>query len=356
LLSVILPVYNEKENIRGIIESIFRVLRGAHLDAELIVVDDSSPDGTADLARRMTGEYHDLRVIVRAGERGAASAVLRGFEAAKGDIVLAMDADFSHPPELIPMLVQPLQEGKAEIAVASRYVKGGSVGDWPFKLRAISKGATALGRLVTRVKDPMSGYFALKQSVIEGVKLKTRSCKILLEILAKGNYSNVVEVPFTFKDRKSGESKTENRRMKDYLVHLMTLLFAKNSRLLRFVKFCTVGAIGAVINLAILYSLTEWSRVWYIISAAVAAGVAVTSNYILNKVWTFRFAAAGKAVVVFSYTKFIAVSVFGMGLNLTLLYLLVDRLHIWYIFSQIIAISAVAVWNYFGSATWAFKR
>lgn len=356
MLSVVLPVYNEKDNIRPMIEAIFKALREGDIVAELIVVDDSSPDGTAAIAQEMAGQYPGLRVMVRKGERGAASAVLRGFEAAKYDIVLAIDADFSHPPELIPRLFWPLHEGKADIAVASRYIKGGSVGDWPFRLRAVSKGATSLGRLVTSVKDPMSGYFALKKSVIDGVKLKTRSCKILLEILAKGNYDKVVEVPFTFADRKAGASKIENRRMKDYLVHLMTLLFARNSRLLKFVKFCTVGAVGAVINLSILYSLTEWFRVWYIISAAAAAAVAVTSNYVLNKVWTFKFRTTGKAVVAVSYTKFITVSVFGMGLNLLLLYVFVDRLHIWYIFSQILAISGVAVWNYFGSTMWAFKR
>jgi dolichol-phosphate mannosyltransferase len=356
LLSVILPVYNEKDNIRAIIEAIFRVSWENHLEAELIVVDDSSPDGTAGIAEAMIPAHPDLRVIVRKGERGAASAVLKGFEAARYNVVLAMDADFSHPPELIPELVRPLAEGNAQISVASRYAKGGNVGNWPVKLRAISRGATALGRLVTEVKDPMSGFFALRKSVIQGVKLKTPSCKILLEILAKGNYDKVVEVPFTFRDRRAGESKIENRRMKDYFIHLLTLLLAPNSRFLRFVKFCTVGAIGTVINLAILYSLTEFASVWYIFSAAVAAGVAVTSNYILNKVWTFRFAAAKNAAVAISYTKFITVSVAGMGINLTLLYILVDRLHIWYIFSQIIAISAVAVWNYTGSALWAFKR
>lgn len=356
MLSVVLPVYNENANIRPMIEAIFKVLREGNIVAELIVVDDSSPDGTAAIAQEMTGQYPDLRIIVRKGERGAASAVLRGFEAARYGIVLTIDADFSHPPELIPRLFQPLRDGMADIAVGSRYIKGGSVGDWPFRLRAISNGATYLGRLVTSVKDPMSGYFALKKAVIDGVELKTRSCKILLEILAKGNYNNVAEVPFTFADRKAGSSKIENRRMKDYLVHLMTLLFARNSRSLKFVKFCTVGAIGAVINLAILYSLTEWFKVWYLISAAVAAGVAVTSNYVLNKVWTFKFRTTGKAVVAVSYTKFITVSLFGMGLNLLLLYVFVDRLHIWYIFSQILAISGVAAWNFFGSTTWAFKR
>jgi dolichol-phosphate mannosyltransferase len=144
--------------------------------------------------------------------------------------------------------------------------------------------------------------------------------------------------------------------MKDYLAHLFLLLFACNSRFLKFAKFCTVGAFGAVINLAVLYGLTERLGVWYIVSAAVAAGVAVTSNYILNKIWTFRYATFGRTAVAVTYTKFITVSIFGMGINLVVLYLLVDRLHIWYIFSQIIAISVVAVWNWFGSSMWAFRR
>ena len=355
MLSAVLPVYNEKDNIRPIIEAFFKVVRERGIVSELIVVDDNSPDGTAKIAQEMTAEHPELRVIVRTGERGAATAVLRGFEAARHDILLTIDADFSHPPELIPALIEPLRQGKAEIAVASRYVKGGGVGDWPLRLRLASRGATALARLVTGVRDPMSGYFALRRSVIQNVQLNPRSCKVLLEILAKGNYKTVAEVPFTFVDRKAGQSKLENRRMKDYLVHLFLLLFACNSRFLKFAKFCTVGAIGAVINLAVLYGLTEGLGVWYIVSAAVAAAVAVTSNYFLNKVWTFRYATSGRTAVAVTYTKFITVSIFGMGINLVVLYLLVDRLNIWYISSQIIAISVVAVWNWFGSSVWAFK-
>jgi len=226
MLSVIIPCYNEKENIEHIIKAVFRVLRENGFEGEVIVVDDESPDGTAAIAQGMMDRLKDLRVVVRKGEKGLSSAIVRGFREAKGDIIVVMDADLSHPPELLPELVRPLLDGRCEMTIASRYVKGGGTEGWPLKRRMISKGATLLARLITDVCDPMSGFFAIKRSVVDGVELNPKGYKIALEVLARGNYRKVIEVPFVFRDRKAGLSKLDNKVIREYVSHLSGLLLS----------------------------------------------------------------------------------------------------------------------------------
>ncbi len=356
MISIIIPCYNEKENIGLLIKTINEVLQENKIEGEIIIVDDDSPDGTGEFAIGLKKDYHNLNVIIRKDEMGFSSAVIRGFEEAKGEILLVMDGDFSHPPETIPELIEPIENGDCELVLGSRYIKGGGVKNWPVKRKIISKGATLLAKIVTSVKDPMSGFFALKKDVIEGCELNPKSNKIGLEIVARGNYNDIIEVPYIFQDREQGESKLDRQVMWNYMSQLPTILFAKNSTFKQFFKFCVVGATGVPMNLTVLYSLVEWVHLWYILSAAIAFCVAVTSNYILNKIWTFRDKTTKKAAVVGSYLKFISVSLVGLGINLTILFTLVDFFHIWYIFSQLIGILGAALWNYWGSKTWAFKH
>ena len=355
-LSIIIPTYNESENIRIIISHLNTVLEASKINGEIIVVDDDSPDETGKIAEKLKKQYNNLHVIIRRNERGLSSAVIKGFRIARGKIYCVMDADFSHPPEMIPKLVEPIKSGQGELVIGSRYIKGGGVKDWTLKRRVISRTATLLAKSVVCVKDPMSGLFALKRSVIDGIELNAKGYKIGLEIIAKGNYNNVVEIPYVFQDRKYGESKLNNRVMREYLSHLYTLLFARNSSFTQFFRFCVVGAIGTAVNLAVLYSIVEWISIWYMFGAIIAFCVAVTSNYILNKIWTFHDKTTKTSAIFSSYIKFILISIIGLGINLIILYALVAYLHIWSIFSQIIAIGGATIWNYFGSKTWAFGR
>ena len=355
-VSIIIPTFNESENIEELVSEINKVLVASKIKGEIIVVDDNSPDGTYKIVQKMKEEYDNVQLVIRKNERGLSSAVLRGFEKAGGNILCVMDADLSHPPEVIPKLIEPIKSDQAELVIASRYVSGGGVKGWTLKRKAISKGATLLAKFITNIKDPMSGFFALKRSVIEGIELNPKGYKIGLEIIARGNYSNIIEIPYIFRDRKYGESKLNNRVMRDYVSHLLSLLFAKNSLFRQFFKFCVVGAIGTLINLAVLYSLVEWLFVWYILGAAISFGVVVTSNYILNKIWTFHDKTKKTSAIFGSYIKFISISIIGLAINLIILYILVDYFHIWYIFSQIIAIGGATIWNYGGSKTWVFRH
>ena len=205
-LTVVIPTYNEAENIPILVERIFKVFHEHSLDGEVIIVDDNSPDGTWEVARQLKGT-HNLGVLRRVDKRGLSSAVLDGFQMAKGKIIGAMDADLSHPPEKIPELIRPIMIGESDLVIGSRYIKGGNTENCSFRRKVSSKIATLAVTGLTNIKDPMSGFFFLRKDVIEGVEISPKGFKIGLEILVKGKYKNVSEVPILFKDRKYGKSK-----------------------------------------------------------------------------------------------------------------------------------------------------
>ena len=233
MISIIAPCYNEKENIAIFITSIFQALEMNNIAGELILVDDNSPDGTGEIAAGMREQYNNLKVYTRKGQKSLSSAVVKGFEMAEGEIMVVMDADLSHPPQAIPRLIEPIKQGNCEMAIASRYINGGKAMYWPLRRRLTSKAAILLARLVSGIKDPNSGFFALRRGVLEGVRLKPRGQKIGLEIIAKGNYNNISEVSYTFRERKFGKSKLTVKVMKDNIIQTLSLIFAKNSCLRR---------------------------------------------------------------------------------------------------------------------------
>jgi dolichol-phosphate mannosyltransferase len=220
-LSVVVPTFNERENLPRLAASLFRALDGAGIRGELVVVDDDSPDGTGEAALELAGR-HPVRVLVRKGRHGLSSAVLEGVGMARAPVVCVMDADLSHPPEAVPLLYFEVVSG-ADIAVGSRLVGGGGVEDWPLGRRLISKGATLLARPLTPVHDPMSGFFCFRRSIISGARLEPEGYKILLEILARCDIVRAVEVPYVFRDRRFGKSKLNGRVMRQYLGHLLRL-------------------------------------------------------------------------------------------------------------------------------------
>ena len=224
-LSIIVPTYNEAENVRELIERVEASLKG--LDFEVIVVDDSSPDGTAEVAEELGRAYGNVRVVRRPKKMGLASAVLEGMKVAKHELIAVMDADLQHPPELLPKLLGRAGEGH-DVVVASKYVEGGGVRGWSFWRRLLSRGATLLAHALLpetrKVKDPMSGFFLFKKSVVEGVELNPIGYKLLLEVLVRGRYESVAEVPYIFEARRRGRSKLGLKEVFDYVVFLFKLM------------------------------------------------------------------------------------------------------------------------------------
>jgi len=227
LLSVIIPTYNERDNLKELVERLCSALR--EVKYELVVVDDGSPDGTGELAEELAKKYGNIKVIHRPGKCGLASAVVDGISVAEGDVVAVMDADLQHPPEVLPQMVKEIMNG-ADLVVASRYVKGGGVEGWSRWRRLVSRVATLMARIsiprARRVRDPLSGFFALKKQVVEGLDLNPKGFKILLEIIAKGNFQRVVETPYRFQLRRKGKSKLKTSEYMNYIVHLNKLQVA----------------------------------------------------------------------------------------------------------------------------------
>ena len=229
-LSLILPTFNESKNIRSSVHTTAAILRGiAGLSFELIVVDDDSPDGTWRIALDEAISIPELRVMRRTGEAGLATAVIRGWQSARGGILAVMDADMQHPPEVLTQLVAAMKSG-ADMAVGSRHVENGGVSDWSLPRRMISRTAQGIGLLILpevvgRVADPMSGYFMLRREAIAGRALNPTGYKILIEVLARGAAKHVAEVGYVFRERQEGESKVSARIYWQYLQHLVRLRF-----------------------------------------------------------------------------------------------------------------------------------
>ena len=221
MISVVVPTYNEAENIPELLERLDRALAGRSY--EVVVVDDGSPDGTAEVARRLSGRY-PVRILVREGRRGLSSAVVEGARLAAGEVIVVMDADLQHPPELVPKLAEAAERGC--LAVASRYIKGGAVKGWPWHRRLVSRGAVLLARILLPeargVKDAVSGFFAYRRDCIANIK-PTGLYKILLDVLVQCKPKCVVEIPYVFGLRARGYSKLDTRHIADYFKQILIL-------------------------------------------------------------------------------------------------------------------------------------
>jgi len=355
-LSILIPTYNEHDNILPLLERIGKAVHGT--DYEVVFIDDSSQDGTAALINSLAARY-PARVVVRQGKKGLASAVVDGFELVSGNIVVVMDADLQHPPEVIPALVKAIQ-GRADIAVASRYIPGGGNAGWS-KLRQItSSGAVFLAHLLLppsrRVKDPMSGFFALRREVVSGVKLSPRGYKILLEILVIGRFKRATEVPFMFQLREKGKSKLDVRQEMEYLRHLFSLLL-RSGEITRFLKFCLVGGSGVLVNEGLLWLLTDKAGLYYMLSSAIAIETSIITNFVLNHWFTF---ADRKGKGIKSYLtklgQFNLVSLVAVGINLGLLWLFNTEFGVYYLVANLIGIAVSMIWNYGANNLWTWKR
>ena len=225
MLSLVVPTYNERKSLEELLPRMDKVATGLSDHLELIVVDDNSPDGTADYASAYKPESKmTILVVKRAGKFGLASAVIEGWRAARGEFLGVMDADGSHDETIIPRMVEVLSGGHAEVAVGSRYVPGGGMGDWPLFRQIISRVACVLGGLLCPAKDVTSGFLIFGRDVLEGVSLDPIGFKIGLEVMVRGRYRTFTEVPYTFTDRKKGRSKLGSREVMAYLVQLSRLL------------------------------------------------------------------------------------------------------------------------------------
>ncbi len=288
-LSLVLPTYNEGDNIQSIVvllsQLLDRVIAGQY---ELIVVDDNSPDLTWKIAAELLPNYPQLRVMRRITERGLSTAVIRGWQVARGEILGVMDADLQHPPEILLQLLQEMDRG-ADLAVASRHVEGGGVSEWSWIRRVLSRGAQMLGliilpEIIGRLSDPMSGYFMVRRNKIVGQTLSPVGYKILIEVAARGKIDWIAEAGYVFCERQAGMSKVTWKQYVEYLQHLLKLRLSRSAV---FIRFCLVGLTGVVVDLGIFYVLRKVLGLGLTRSAILSAEVAIFNNFLWNDLWTF---------------------------------------------------------------------
>lgn len=221
MLSLIIPTYRERDNIEVLLRQIATVVPQIEEDFEILIVDSLSEDQTADCARKIVGHNLPGRVIDYP-IKDLTQSILEGIRQAKGNLIGIMDADCSHPPELLPVLVKAVYGGSA-LAIASRYVQGGRIVGWPWTRRLLSRLGCALVRPISPVKDPTSGFFVCHADVMRRLKSRPQGFKILLELLAQDNVQPIREIPYVFTDRRRGKSKLRLGVLAHYLVQLAYL-------------------------------------------------------------------------------------------------------------------------------------
>ena len=280
-VSVVVPTFEEARNLPHLIDRLAAVARAEGLQLDLTIMDDDSRDGSVELVRDRAEDW--VRLLVRTTDRGLSQAVLDGLRRAKGDVLVGMDADLSHPPEAIPAMLAKLREG-ADFVIGSRYTEGGSTAhDWGFLRWLNSRVATWLARPLTHVSDPMSGFFALRRQTFEaGSGFNPVGYKIGLELIVRCRCERVVEIPIHFADRRFGVSKLTLRQQLLYLEHLWRLYAFKFGVWTPLVQFLVVGGLGTLVNLLLLTLLVA-RDVPIRASLALAILGAMGCNFVLSR-------------------------------------------------------------------------
>lgn len=355
--SIIIPTYNERGNLSTLVEEIERTLKNT-FSFEIIIVDDDSPDETWRVAQNLCETRPYLKVIRRTEGRSLSGAVIEGFQQAEGKILAVMDADLQHPPSKLLELYEAVNN-KADIAIGSRYAKGGRIENWPIHRRMMAVGARFLAEVMVPgaryVKDPLSGFFMLRRKVIEGIKLKPSGYKILLEILGRGKYETIVEIPFTFRNRSWGSSSLTTQEYLKFLAHVGKLSW-DTGEVNRFIRFCVVGMSGVVVNMGILWFLTDIIGMFYLVSSVVAVECAILSNFTWNELWTFRDRRQpGFLSLLMRIGKFNVVSAGGLVINISILGALTGLLGVYYLLANLFGIAGALLWNFGMNTKWTWR-
>jgi dolichol-phosphate mannosyltransferase len=346
-LSIVVPTFNERENIPRLIDTLKAAL--ADVVWELIVVDDNSPDGTSETAKRIAAADSRIRCIRRVGRRGLAGACLEGILASQAQFVAVMDGDLQHDEGLLLPMLALLRRDSANLVVATRYAGGGSAA-------ALSSGRARGSRLANRLahhvlklelSDPMSGFFMLRRELVERIapRLSTQGFKILLDIVVTaGDSLRITELPFTFRQRLYGQSKLDAGVALEYLGLLLAK--ATDDRVsLRFVLFCLVGTIGIGVHFITLIATYDLLRIEFVWAQTLAMMVAIASNFVINNALTYRDRRLSGFTFFGGLLRFYLVSMAGLVSNIGVSDWLFVSAQKWWVAGLAGAVVGV-VWNY----------
>lgn len=352
MLSIVVPTFNERDNVFLIAERIRNVLSKEVY--EIIFVDDSN-DETPLMLEQLANTDSHVRYEHRVNERGLGTAVVRGFKLARGDKITVMDADLQHPPEMLPHLLAEIESG-ADIVIPSRFVPGGDDGGLNLIRKLISATARYMSKIVLRairpINDPTSGFFMFRQSVIEGIHLKPIGWKILIEVLVRGNYEKVTEIPYHFHARFAGESKMSLKEQWNYIYHLINL--AKDSpQDRRFYLFALVGISGLFVNM-VSYAFLIQLNFAVVVAGTISAFIAMNSNFYLND--RFTWPEVRSSFWFARYVKFIMTSIVGIVIDVNILSILYYVFNFNYLWANLIGILTGTVWNYLVNNAWTWRK
>jgi dolichol-phosphate mannosyltransferase len=287
---VVIPTFNERPNVEEVVRRLDAALAGIAWEA--IFVDDDSPDGTPELVRRLACADPRVRLVHRVNRRGLSGACMEGMLASCAPYLAVMDADLQHDERLLPRMLAAVKEQGLDVAVGSRYVEGGGMGEWSGERQLVSRFATGLSRFVLKadLRDPMSGFFLLRRELLGEVvhELSGIGFKILVDIFASAKRPlRFAELPYTFRTRHAGESKLDSLVAWEYLMMLLDKRFGRFVPI-RFIPFALIGGIGVFVHLAVLWLVFLGLGESFVAGQSAAALVAMTTNFFMNNVLTYR--------------------------------------------------------------------
>lgn len=356
-LAVIVPVFNERDNIFELVSRLGECLRGEAW--EVVFVDDDSPDGTAARIREIAQRDLRVRCIQRIGRRGLSSACIEGMLASSAPYIAVMDGDCQHDETVLPGMLELLKSGDADLVVGTRYAAGGGIGSWDASRAKMSRFATSLSRAVIKrdLSDPMSGFFALRRDVLELAvrNLSSIGFKILLDVIASSPKSlRVKELPYEFRNRHAGESKLDNQAIWSYLMMLGEKLIGGIVPV-RFLSFALIGGIGVFVHFAVLTALFRTMSLPFTYSQAGAAALAMASNFALNNVLTYRDMRLRGWKWLKGLVSFTLTCSLGALSNVGVASYLFKHHTLWEL-SALAGIVVGAVWNYAMTATYIWVK
>jgi len=353
----VVPTFNESANVAELTRRLGEALRG--IAWELVYVDDDSPDHTAEAVRQLAQHDARVRVIQRIGRRGLSSACVEGVLATSAPYVAVMDADLQHDERLLPAMLQALRHGDLDIAIGSRYVDGGQIGEWDEQRASISRLATRVSHAVVpaALKDPMSGFFMIRREAFMARvhSLSALGFKILVDLFASGPQPlRFVELPYEFRARHAGQSKLDSHVAWDYGMLLIDKLIGRWIPA-RFVSFGLIGSAGVVVHMAVLTALFKPGLVSFQLGQAIAAAVAMVFNFFVNNLLTYRDQRLRGARLLRGLASFMLVCSVGAVANVGVAQFLFSRDQGW-VPAALIGIVVAAVWNFATSSFYTWGR
>lgn len=358
LLSVVIPTFNERENVVEIVNRLEVALTS--VDWEVVFVDDNSTDGTAAALRALARRDARVRYLHRIGRRGLASAVVEGIQSTGAPFVAVIDADMQHDESLLPRMLNQLQTSNIDVVVGSRYLQDGGIVDWEKKRQTISRIATWLAQALMSAKltDPMSGFFMVKRDAFDRSvrRLSSIGYKILLDILMSARPPlNVAEVPYVFRNRVHGESKLNSAVTWEYLMLLLDKSIGRFVPI-RFAMFALIGGFGVFIHMIALAVLHQGLNFAFMPSQAAAAFTAMTFNFFANNALTYRDKRLrGPWQILGGLLTFYGVCAIGAMSNVGIASVLFVRNYSWWL-SGLAGILIGAVWNYAASSVFTWRK